>query len=235
MFTILNCLLITLTFETHRQRCIICGFILVSEISALLFANFIFSKMSKVAWETLIFSVISFVVLVPFFGYVILSIINEQVQETMETINQKNTFQKMFDSMQQGICTIENDKIMFMNDLCNLFASNISGLRDFEQNINENDEVDNVNPLDRKIFYLFKHEEDDEKKEGFQKYSKSSSGKSQTTSIKTKIIEYSLNDIVQLNALELSGKIFTYDKRLAQGDLTKINQYENDQLTGKLA
>lgn len=74
--------------------------------------------------------------------------------------------------MQQGICTIENDKIMFMNDLCNLFTSNISGLRNFEQNINENDEVDNTNPLDRKIFYLFKHEEDDDKKEGFQKYSK---------------------------------------------------------------
>ena len=56
---------------------------------------------------------------------------------------------------------------MFMNDLCNLFTSDISGLRDFEKNINENDEVDNTNPLDRKIFYLFKHEEDEDKKEGF--------------------------------------------------------------------
>lgn len=58
--------------------------------------------------------------------------------------------------MQQGICTIEKDKILFMNDLCNKFTSNLSGLRDFEQNVNENDEKDQVNPLDRKIFYLFK-------------------------------------------------------------------------------
>ena len=92
MFTILNCLLIALTFETNIQRVVICSIILVSEISALLFSNFILSKMSLVAWETLIFSVIGFVVLIPFFGYVLLSIINEQVQETMETITQKNTF-----------------------------------------------------------------------------------------------------------------------------------------------
>ena len=73
----------------------------------------------------------------------------------------------MFDSMQQGICTIEKGKILFMNDLCNKFTSNLSGLRDFEQNVNENDEFDKVNPLERKIFYLFKHENDGEKVKGF--------------------------------------------------------------------
>ena len=40
-------------------------------------------------------------------------------------------------------------------------------------------------------------------------------------------IEFSFNDIVKLDSLELSGKIFTHDKRLAQGDLSKINEIEH--------
>jgi hypothetical protein len=48
----------------------------------------------------------------------------------------------MFDSMQEGICTIDKGKIIFMNDLCNKFTSELSGLKDFENNINENEEKD---------------------------------------------------------------------------------------------
>ena len=57
--------------------------------------------------------------------------------------------------MQEGICTIDSGKIIFMNDLCNKFTSELSGLRDFENNINENEEKDNLDPLERKIFFLF--------------------------------------------------------------------------------
>ena len=39
-------------------------------------------------------------------------------------------------------------------------------------------------------------------------------------------LEYSINDIVKLDFEDLNGKIFTYDRRLAQGDLSKIKQYE---------
>jgi hypothetical protein len=35
-------------------------------------------------------------------------------------------------------------------------------------------------------------------------------------------LEFSINDIIKVDIQELNGKIFTYDKRLAQGDLTKI-------------
>ena len=40
-------------------------------------------------------------------------------------------------------------------------------------------------------------------------------------------LEYSLFDIAQLSPLELSNKIFTYDKRLLSGDLSKINEVGN--------
>ena len=42
--------------------------------------------MSLVAWETVIVSVVSFLILIPFYGYVIMSIINEQIEETMQTV-----------------------------------------------------------------------------------------------------------------------------------------------------
>ena len=57
--------------------------------------------------------------------------------------------------MQQGICTIDNGKIIFMNDLCNKFTSELSGLLDFEQNLNQMNQKAIKNPLERKIFYSF--------------------------------------------------------------------------------
>ena len=66
----------------------------------------------------------------------------------------------MFDALQEGICTIDNEKIIFMNELCNMFTSELSGLRDFEKNIKTDDEKDDINPLDRKIFYLFQNEKE---------------------------------------------------------------------------
>ena len=44
-----------------------------------------------------------------------------------------------------------------------------------------------------------------------------------------------MNDIIKIDFESLNGKIFTYDIRLAQGDLTKINEHENKTLTDKIA
>ena len=142
MFTIMNCLLIALTFETNLLRFSLCGFIVTFELAALIFSNFNFNYMSYTAWATIVISIIFFSILLPFYGYVIITIINEQLEETMQTVTQKDFFQKMFDSMQEGICTIDQGRIIFMNDLCNKFTSELSGLRDFENNINENEEKD---------------------------------------------------------------------------------------------
>ena len=46
-------------------------------------------------------------------------------------------------------------------------------------------------------------------------------------------MEFSFNDIVKLDPTELNGKIFTYDRRLTLGDLTKINEYDNKNLAEK--
>ena len=91
------------------------------------------------------------------------------MDETIQTQTQKDFFNKMFDSLQEGICTIDNDKILFMNELCNTLTSQLSGLRDFENNINENDEKPDVNPLDRKIFFIFQNENGGDNIKGFKK------------------------------------------------------------------
>ena len=42
-----------------------------------------------------------------------------------------------------------------MNDLSNKFLTFLSGLYDYQNNLNEDMEQSNLNPLNRKIFYLF--------------------------------------------------------------------------------
>jgi predicted PurR-regulated permease PerM len=79
--------------------------------------------MSWVAWASLAIAIVYFFILLPFFAYIILNIINEQMDETIQTLTQKDFFNKMFDSLQEGICTIDNDKILFMNELCNTLTS----------------------------------------------------------------------------------------------------------------
>ena len=128
---------------------------LIVQFISLIITNFNFTKMSEIAWISLSIALLYFFILVPFFAYIILSIVNEQIDETIQTINQKEFFNKMFDALQEGICTIDDEKIIYMNELCNLFTSHLSGLRDFENNIDENDEKSDINPLDRKIFFLF--------------------------------------------------------------------------------
>lgn len=135
----------------------------------LVLSNFVVSNMSYVAWLTFGISIVYFLILVPFYGYIIMSIINEQMEETIQTVSQKDFYQKMFDAMQQGICTVDNGKVLFMNELCNMFTSELSGLKDFEMNINENEEKDKLDQMDRKIFYQFQHENGDDKIKGFKK------------------------------------------------------------------
>ena len=92
MFTILNCLLIALTFETNILRFSICGIIVTFELGVLIYSNFIFTAMSYTAWTTLGLSIVFYMILLPFYGYVILTIINEQMEETMQTVTQKDFF-----------------------------------------------------------------------------------------------------------------------------------------------
>lgn len=99
IFSQLNALLIALTFENWIQRIVICGGLLFSNMLALVLSNFVFTEMSYTAWMTFGISILFFFILIPFYGYMIMAIINEQMEETIQTVSQKDFYQKMFDAM----------------------------------------------------------------------------------------------------------------------------------------
>ena len=87
----------------------------------------------------------------------------------------------MFDSLQEGIVVLSDGKIDFMNDFGNKFTSFLSGLQDFKTNTNEDMETSEVDPLTRKIFYLFENDTAKKNVKGYKskkKSSKSSDGNS---------------------------------------------------------
>ena len=79
---------------------------------------------------TIIIAVGYLLILVPFFGGVLVSLNNEINKEIIYSFSQKNQFKRMFDSLQEGIVVLtESDgKIDFMNDFANKFTSFLAGL-----------------------------------------------------------------------------------------------------------
>lgn len=86
----------------------------------------------------------------------------------------------MFDSLQEGIVVLSDGSIEFMNDFSNKFTSFLAGLQDFQTNINEDMEKSEIDPLKRKIFYLFENDKSKSNIKGFAKKrsTKSSDGHS---------------------------------------------------------
>ena len=88
----------------------------------------------------------------------------------------KDQFKRMFDSLQEGIVVVNDGQIEFMNDLSNKFMTFLSGMYDYKNNLNEDMEQSHLNPLNRKIFYLF--DPDSQKNDGGKKTKKKASKKS---------------------------------------------------------
>ena len=108
--------------------------------------------MSWVAWVSLFIALAYFLILILFIAHVIHTMINSQMNETIEIIQVKNYYNKMLDGLHEGICTIDDDNIIFMNELCHTLTSYLSDL-----SLNDNESMEDVDPLDRKIFFQYKH------------------------------------------------------------------------------
>jgi hypothetical protein len=81
-----------------------------------------------------------------------------------------------------------------------------------------------VNNIDLKMLYLFENSKDEtsrkKRKATSSDYTSEKSGEVKT--------EFSLRDIQNMPVSELNQKVFTFEKRLAQGDVTKmIGQSKN--------
>ena len=101
--------------------------------------------------------------------------------------------------------------------------SEIANLRDFKDNLDRDGKVKlGVCALDMKLFWVFKNDQEKEKRKR-KKFSSGDSKYSIASEIQT---EFSLREILQLPTKDLSSRIFVYDKRFTGKDLTKLQDNE---------
>jgi len=137
----------------------------------------------------------------------------------------------MFNSLQEGIILLNKEKIHFMNDLSNKVMNEVTKCKSFMFNRCLDGTYDTVSNFDKKIFFVFENsknpglaKQSKNKKGGKKKKGTQSGASGATNSDKSLLIkiDYSLNDIAALSTRELNSKIFTFEKKLASDDLTKM-------------
>ena len=80
-----------------------------------------------------------------------------------------------------------------------------------------------IEPIDLKLFYLMPDMDSSNKKGKKRKWGSQSDSKNQSSETsKSEKTEFSLRDLSLMTTMELSSKIFTFDKILATKDMTKM-------------
>ena len=69
----------------------------------------------------------------------------------------------MFDGLQEGVVVIQGGALTFMNELSNRVLSEVATLGNFFKNKQHNGSKCAINPIDRKLFFLFEQSEGQEK------------------------------------------------------------------------
>ena len=132
----------------------------------------------------------------------------------------------MFDGLQEGIIVVDDmNKIGFMNELSNKVLSELANLKNFFRNKDLSGEVLATNQLDLNLFFLFENDKSDgknvkiSKKKKIGSQSDHSKHSTDQSNVKT---EFCIRDIIHMQTRDLNSKIFTFDRRLATQDLTKM-------------
>ena len=231
IFTIFNSLLLSFLIKNKKYVKAILGVVYLMMFSILIFTNFDFTHVVYLSVATILLSLIFACLLVPFFQIVSDSIITEAFEEQKWAFKKENQYKKMFDSLQEGIIVMQNQKIHFMNDLSTKILKHVSGALNFygKQNKAGNTNIDNH--MDTKLFYEYVNSRQGEEKKSKKKKSKKSKKKKSSSEASSdnggeanNQFGYSLNDISQMDIQKLKTMMFTFDRKLAiSGDLTKVN------------
>ena len=143
----------------------------------------------------------------------------------------------MFNGLQEGIIVIdEKGKMNFINELANKVLTELSGLRNFFKNKTTDGQIAKKDQLDMKLFYVFENVQDEanskkKKKKDENKASQSDPSKPGSSSVTGSLNEktvFSLNEICELNVADLATKVFTFEKKLSQKDITKMKEEVKD-------
>jgi len=104
---------------------------------------------------TLILSFIYTIVIVPVFVWISGNVRDEHLNEAKLVYLEKAQFKRMFDGLQEGVVVVQGGAISFMNELSNRILTEICGLGNFLKNKELTGDKAILNPIDRKMFYLF--------------------------------------------------------------------------------
>ena len=232
MFVIFNGMLISMMFQQHQRRLkyfLIAG-IFAMNILSIVFTKFIIHKeMSTVAAITLILSIVYTFVLVTAFLWIIDFIQNENIKLVNEFEGQRHQFKSMFDSLQEGIVVLQDNRITFANELCSKILSAVSGMKSFVNNKQKVNEAPKIKNVDQKIFYVFnytraqnsKTTKVSRRKKAKKAHRRNTSSVSETSSHSEKT-KYSLQEIADLPLDMLNSMIFTFHRSLLSDDVSKV-------------
>ena len=107
-----------------------------------------------------------------------------------------------------------------MNDLSNKVLSFLTDHKNFFKRIRNDLSNSEIDRMDVKLFYLFQNNaEKPVQKNHDSSDSKAGIGSASAREEKT---EYSLHEILSLSTAELASKVFTFEKKLASKDITKM-------------
>jgi hypothetical protein len=130
----------------------------------------------------------------------------------------------MFNALQEGIIVIDDNRyISFMNELSNRVLSELTNVKNIFKAKTHSGNRMQFDPIDQKLFFLFtSNSQTDSKTTRRRKASSQSDSKHGSESSKQEQTEFSLRDLSLMPTKDLNSKIFTFDKKLATHDMTKM-------------
>lgn len=112
-----------------------------------------------------------------------------------------------------------------MNELSNRVLSYLTNHKNFFKRIRKDLSTSDIDRMDVKLFYLFQNnaqKNSNKKKKKSQTSSDYSKGAAGSASSKEEKMEYSLREVLNLSTAELASKVFTFERKLASKDITKM-------------
>jgi PAS domain-containing protein len=156
LFAVLNTYLASLVISDYRLKavCTVSIFTLLEYI--IIDSTFHFEDMTSHTKMSIWIAIIYTLIMIPTFGYISNSILNETLTEAKLSFQQRDSYRRMFNSLQEGVIVIDDEEsITFMNELSNKVLSELSAVKNFFKGKSLSGHRIEVPPIDQKLFYLF--------------------------------------------------------------------------------
>jgi hypothetical protein len=83
------------------------------------------------------------IIMVPKFNQINTAIVNESITEAKLSYEERDSYKRMFDGLQEGIIVSKDNNVTFMNDLANKVLSHLTDHKNFFKMIrNDNSKTD---------------------------------------------------------------------------------------------